>query len=230
MRRMAILLIRHGETEGNRTRVIQRPDIPLSEHGLRQAERLAERLRTSPIDEIWSSPLARARMTAEALSRTTGIAVHELQELEERNLGDLRGTAYVDLDFDPFDPGYVPPGGESWTVFYERVDRMWEQVERRWHDHFARQSPDRHLAVVSHGLFLRSLIERRLLTPEDRAAHEARHGAFRLGNTALTIVLPGGAPATGSGAAVAPARLELIACTAHLDEAPLGDVGTLRIA
>lgn len=222
---MAILLIRHGETEGNRTRVIQRPDIPLSERGLDQAGRLAERLRTSPIDEIWSSPLARARMTADALSRATGVAVREQGELEERNLGDLRGTAYVDLDFDPFEPDYVPPGGESWTVFYDRVDRVWEQVERRWFDHFARRAPDRHLAVVSHGLFLRSLIERRLLGPEERAAHEARHGDFRLGNTALTIVAPQG-PEPGRS----PHRLELLACTAHLDEAPLGDVGTLRIA
>jgi len=222
---MAILLIRHGETEGNRTRVIQRPEIPLSDRGRQQAGRLAERLRTSPIDEIWASPLARARMTAETISRAIGGDVKEHDELEERNLGDLRGTAYVDLGFDPFEPDYVPPSGESWSVFYDRVDRVWEQVERRWYDHFAKRAPDRHLAVVSHGLFLRSLIERRLLTREALAAHEARHGDFRLGNTALTIVAPPGLE-PGAG----PHRLELLACTAHLDEEPLGDVGTLGIA
>jgi broad specificity phosphatase PhoE len=219
---MAILLIRHGETEGNRTRVIQRPDIPLSERGLEQASRLSERLRESPIDEIWSSPLARARMTAAALERTTGIEVREHGDLQERSLGDLRGTAYSELDFDPFDPDYVPPNGESWAVFYERVDRMWEQVVRHWFDRFAKQAPDRHLAVVSHGLFLRSLIERRLVSPSELESHEAESGPFRLGNTALTIITPLGV----EGGSMRH-RVELLGCTAHLAEEPLADVGTL---
>jgi broad specificity phosphatase PhoE len=222
---MAILLIRHGETEGNRTRVIQRPDIPLSERGFAQAGLLAERLRDSPIDEIWSSPLARARMTADALERATGVAVREEEDLQERNLGDLRGTAYVDLDFDPFEPDYVPANGESWPVFYARVDQIWERIVRHWFDRFASQAPDRHLAIVSHGLFLRSLIERRLVSRQDLEAYEQQHGPFRLGNTALTVVAPlelAGGPGRH--------RVELLACTAHLDEEPLGDVGNLGAA
>jgi broad specificity phosphatase PhoE len=222
---MAILLIRHGETEGNRTRVIQHPDIPLSERGLSQAGLLSERLRESPIDEIWSSPLARARMTAGALERTTGIAVREEEDLQERNLGDLRGTAYADLDFDPFALDYAPPNGESWSVFYDRVDRIWEQVVRHWFDRYAKRAPDRHLAVVSHGLFLRSLIERRLVSPSDLETHEAQKGPFRLGNTALTIVAPGEAEAGSTSH-----RVELLGCTAHLDEEPLGDMGKLGAA
>ena len=43
---MAILLIRHGETPGNRDRIIQFPHTPLSERGLEQAARLGQRLAT----------------------------------------------------------------------------------------------------------------------------------------------------------------------------------------
>jgi broad specificity phosphatase PhoE len=41
---MTILLARHGETDGNAARILQRPDVPLNARGLRQAEQLAERL------------------------------------------------------------------------------------------------------------------------------------------------------------------------------------------
>jgi len=41
---MTILLVRHGETAGNAARILQRPDIPLNERGIRQAAQLAERL------------------------------------------------------------------------------------------------------------------------------------------------------------------------------------------
>ncbi|HEX9814503.1 MAG TPA: histidine phosphatase family protein, partial [Myxococcota bacterium] len=90
---MAILLIRHGETAGNRNRIIQVPETPLSDHGLEQASRLGKRLASAPIGEIWSSHLARARMTAEAVERTTRAPLREVPDLEERNLGALRGTA-----------------------------------------------------------------------------------------------------------------------------------------
>jgi len=40
---MTILVVRHGETDGNAARILQRPDVPLNERGLRQAEQLAQR-------------------------------------------------------------------------------------------------------------------------------------------------------------------------------------------
>ena len=41
---MTILIVRHGETDGNAARILQRPDVPLNERGMRQAEQLARRL------------------------------------------------------------------------------------------------------------------------------------------------------------------------------------------
>lgn len=210
---MAILLIRHGETLGNRNRIIQVPETPLSERGLEQAERLGRRLASAPIKEIWTSHLSRARMTADAVERNTRAPLTEVPDLEERNLGALRGTPYADLDFNPFMEGYSPPEGESWEVFYDRVDRTWERIERHWVDHFSKAAPKQHFVVVSHGLFLRALIERRLLSDEQLAKHGDENRQIVIGNTALTIVAPG-----GPGLALAQHQVELIACTAHLNE------------
>lgn len=219
---MAILLIRHGETLGNRNRIIQVPETPLSDRGLQQAARLGTRLADVPVHEIWTSHLARARMTAEAVGHSTGAVLTEIPELEERNLGALRGTPYADLDFDPFMPGYAPPEGESWETFHERVDRTWARIERHWSERFAEGPADRHLAVVSHGLFLRSLIERNLLSDEDLATHGDENRQIVMGNTALTVVHP-----TPSSAGRLSHRIDRLACTAHLDADSAHDENTI---
>ena len=187
---MSIFLIRHGETAGNRDRIIQVPETPLSDRGLAQAARLGRRLAREPIAEIWSSHLRRAHQTAEAIERTTGVALALHPDLEERNFGDLRGTPYAELRVDPFVPNYDPPGGEGWDVFHERVDRMWERIERHWFDRFAGRAEPAHLAIVSHGLFLRSLLERRLLSAEQLERHGDGEGRITIDNTALSIVTP----------------------------------------
>lgn len=191
---MAILVIRHGETAGNAARVLQRPDTPLSPRGLSQAASLARRLAGEPVGRILASDFVRATMTAEALAAATGAPLTADALLQERNFGDLRGTAYADLGFDPFAPGYVPPGGESWEVFHERVARAWERIRT-----LAADTPG-HLAVVTHGLVCFSLAANhfRLVTGEPPPA--------RFGNTALTVV-EGREPWTAL-------RLN---CTAHLD-------------
>src|SRR5204862_7773883 len=100
---MSIFLIRHGETTGNAARIVQRPDIPLSPRGEAQAERLARRLAREGITTILSSDLKRAAMTAEHLSRAVALGITFEPLLHERNFGDIRGTAYAALGFDPFD-------------------------------------------------------------------------------------------------------------------------------
>ena len=214
---MAILLIRHGETEGNRKRIIQVPETPLSDRGLEQAGRLGHRLASAGVTEIWTSHLSRARMTAEAVERTTGAPLREEPDLEERNFGAIRGTAYADLGFDPFMAGYAPPEGESWEAFNDRVDRTWEKIERHWVDHFSKGPESRHLAIVSHGLFLRSLMERRLLSEEQLVTHGDEKRQITIANTALSVVAP-----VDSGL-----RVELIACTAHLDDATGPDADSI---
>jgi broad specificity phosphatase PhoE len=151
---MTIVLVRHGETTGNASRVVQPPETPLNEAGLRQAERVAERLVGMGVGHILCSDLPRARMTAEALARRTGLALDIEPLLQERNFGDLRGTPYDQLpDGHPFGPDLDPPNGETWTVFHERVARAFAQVLAR------RASTHGNLVVVTHGLVLSSIVE-----------------------------------------------------------------------
>jgi len=147
-----ILLVRHGETAGNAARVMQRPEIPLNDRGIRQAARLAERLFATGFVHVLCSDLVRARMTAEPL-RGRGTVIEETPLLQERNFGDLRGTPYAELTFDPFALDYVPPGGESIPVFHRRVAEAFALIAMR------RQALAGSLVVVTHGLVCRALVE-----------------------------------------------------------------------
>jgi len=197
---VAIYLIRHGETPGNRDRIVQRAETPLSERGLQQARRLGRRLADHPLARIVASDLARADMTARCVSEATGIVVEPEPLLQERNLGDLRGTAYAELDADPFAPGYAPPGGETWEAFHERVDAAWARIRA------AAEGLEGHLAVVTHGLVLHSLAVRHLELPPHVPSAPDDGPPLRFGNTALSIVTD-----------AAPFRVELFACTIHLE-------------
>jgi 2,3-bisphosphoglycerate-dependent phosphoglycerate mutase len=222
---MAILLVRHGETPGNRNRIVQVPETELSAHGIEQATRLARRLAVSPIAEIWTSPQPRARMTAAAIESATGVSAREDIDLEERSFGAIRGTAYADLGFDLMAPDYDPPEGESWPVFHARVDRAWAKVERHWADRYRDASETKHLVVVSHGLVCRSLIERRLLPGMALDEHRDEGGRLHLRNTALTVIEPrlGGDPAGGE--TTFEYSVPLVGCVAHLDASEIGASG-----
>ena len=118
---MTILVVRHGETDGNAARILQRPDLPLNQRGMRQAEQLARRLFAHGFVHILWSDFLRARMTAVPLAACSGITIEESPLLQERNFGDLRGVPYVELTEDPFGPDFVPPNGEDWPRFHARV-------------------------------------------------------------------------------------------------------------
>jgi probable phosphoglycerate mutase len=194
---MAIVLVRHGETAHNAQRVLQHPDTPLSERGLAQARRVAERLAHSRVAEIAASDYARAFATAELIRDACSTSLTVDPELRERNFGDLRGRAYADLGFDPFAPDYVPPAGESWEDLHRRVDRMWERAVAR-----AADLPG-DLVLVTHGLVCHSLVSRRI----DLGGAQCAPGGFA--NTSVTVI-----------EAAAPWRLLLLGCVQHLHPDP----------
>ena len=158
---MALLFIRHGQTVFNADRIVQFPDTPLSPVGLRQAEQLGRCLGQRQITAVLSSDYARARRTAEEVAKHCAADLHEVTELRERNFGEIRGQKYADLqDEDIFAADYIPPGGEAWPIFDRRVDLAWSKILS-----MAAQC-SHHLAVVTHGLVLKSLFQRVVHLPQ----------------------------------------------------------------
>jgi probable phosphoglycerate mutase len=190
---MTILLVRHGETAGNAARILQRPDVPLNERGIHQAGRLARRLFEHGFAHVVCSDLLRARMTAAPLAARSGLAIEENPLLQERNFGDLRGTAYAELAEDPFGPDFAPPNGEDWPTFHRRVAEAFDFIVRR------RRGVNGTLVVVTHGFVCRALVARHARLPEGVVAPE------RFDNTSVTVLH-----------ADAPHAVSLLNCTRHL--------------
>lgn len=90
---MELLIIRHGQSMGEvEERHEGRADFPLSPLGYEQAEKTARFLyRNYPLDRIYSSPLLRARSTAEMLARPLQLQIHFEEALTERDNGKLSG-------------------------------------------------------------------------------------------------------------------------------------------
>ena len=109
--------LRHGETENNRLGLIAGcADVPLNATGLAQAHAAAQRLANRGIDAIWSSPLARARISAQCVAEMLGLPVVVVAQLAERNWGELEGKSR-----ELRTAGIAPPGGESIEQFRART-------------------------------------------------------------------------------------------------------------
>lgn len=202
---MTLLLIRHGETPLNAARVLQPPDTPLSDQGRRQAAALAQRLAAVGVAGIVSSALLRARETADAVARATGLPVQLSPLLQERNFGAWRGLPYDGLPVDPLQMDGAPPGGESRPAFEQRVAAAFAHLLS------LQAALGGALAVVSHGLVVRAILQRHAALP----AHLGLP-AQGLRNTSLSIV-----------AAEPPHRCERLGCTRHLDAALAEAPGSL---
>jgi probable phosphoglycerate mutase len=108
--------LRHGQTARNALRIFQGPDEPLSDLGVQQAGRAAQRLAGEPIRTIASSSMPRALTTAHAAAAPHGIAPLEFAGLRERNFGALIGTSSADIDWT-----CAPAGGETLAEFVGRT-------------------------------------------------------------------------------------------------------------
>lgn len=148
------IMVRHGESEGNRERRFSiSSDIPLTELGRRQAHEAAQRIaRRFKPHLIISSPFARARQTSEIIAAELQLPIEIVHELHERDLGSLKGHSYDALREavrqDPrYDPkqGWLwrPEGGESYEDVRQRVVGAIERLRARL--------PDHEVVIVSHG-------------------------------------------------------------------------------
>lgn len=134
----ALLLARHGQTDDNLEplRAQGFRDTPLNEVGLEQAHALAERVATEcEVRSLWSSDLARARVTAEVVGRRIGLQPQLDARLREGSRGDWEGRRFIDIAREEPEAyaawmrggaDFRFPGGES---LQEHSDRVWEALE-----------------------------------------------------------------------------------------------------
>lgn len=154
------LLIRHGQTVWNNSRKYQgHTDIPLSDLGREQAQKLRDRLARKQIHAFYSSDLSRAYETAQIIAEPFGKEVKVLSQLREINFGCWEGLTYEEI-MEKYrematawyaDPQSVCiPGGESCAQVKERAFSVLNRL--------AETHKDETVAIVSHGGTIRLLL------------------------------------------------------------------------
>lgn len=148
-----IIAIRHGETDWNTDGRLQgQLDIGLNDTGRRQAARLADALRHEGLDLVYSSDLARAWHTAQALAGPLSLPLRADPGLRERGFGRFEGLTRNEVAqhwpdehvrWLRRDPDHSPAGGESLNQFYARCVAAAEAL--------AREHAGATLALVCHG-------------------------------------------------------------------------------
>jgi len=90
---MEICIIRHGETDWNKEGRLQgREDIPLNDEGIKQIEKTTDYLKKHKWDIIITSPLSRAKRSAEIIAKSIGLnEIIEEEMLVERDYGEASG-------------------------------------------------------------------------------------------------------------------------------------------
>ncbi len=159
------VLIRHGATEHSPAkRFSGRNDLPLSPDGERQAAALGSRP-FGAVTAVVSSPLRRARQTAEAVAGPLGLDVTTADGLAEADFGDWEGRTMAEVraaDPDAVaawlgDSDVAPPGGESFAAVGRRV--------RRARDEILAAHPTGTVLLVTHVTPIKSLLRLALDAP-----------------------------------------------------------------
>ena len=172
---MRFYLIRHGQTDWNIEGKIQgKTDIPLNQTGLHQAELLARGMRSREIAAVYTSPLLRARQTAELLAGEKGLPVQVIPELREVDFGLWEGKTWEEIEAEyPRDlhcweenPAVgMPTGGETIDCCKMRCRRAVERILAEEENLPAAAAADgdvpacRDVAVVAHGGILVHVVD-----------------------------------------------------------------------
>ncbi|MFD3429060.1 bifunctional RNase H/acid phosphatase [Nocardia fluminea] len=156
-----LLLLRHGQTALSvERRYSGRGNPPLTDLGREQAERAAKMLAAKgDIAAVVSSPLQRARSTAEAAASALGVGLRVLDGLTETDFGDWEGLTFAEAaERDPLlhrdwlgDPSIPAPGGESFDQVRERIEGVRRDLVALY--------PGQNVVVVSHVTPIKTLLQ-----------------------------------------------------------------------
>jgi len=152
------MLIRHGETDWNKEEKFRgQIDVPLNETGIAQAKLLADYLKDTHIEAIYSSPLKRALRTAEIIAGYHDVKIKTSAGLIDFNYGQWQGLSHKEVR-DKY-PGLYDawinnklirvPGGESLDNVRTRSFSLVKQVVTKYNDA---------IALVSHRVTNKVLI------------------------------------------------------------------------
>ncbi|MFB5663303.1 histidine phosphatase family protein [Alteribacillus sp. HJP-4] len=178
---MDIYFIRHGESEGNKTKKLQGTDnYPLTEVGVEQTIKLAEALQNMTANVIWSSDLTRAHKTAEAVLHHQDAALITTELLREIHLGPLQGKNREEIvrEF---------PHLENKDLLLSGLDgaETTEDITNRCKELLAglrKLDRDDTVLLVSHGGFISIFLV--FIIAGDK--WPAVHRPFRISNTGIT--------------------------------------------
>lgn len=164
---MKFYIIRHGVTEWNaKFRIQGAADIPLAEEGIRLARLTGEALENVDFDICFTSPLSRARQTAELVlgTRKDSVQIIEDERIKEINFGVLEGVVCKDLDGNFISAEFAeffrnpevfqrPEGGENIEDICVRTREFWlEKINDA-------SLQDKTILVASHGCAVRALLQ-----------------------------------------------------------------------
>ncbi|MDM0043203.1 histidine phosphatase family protein [Variovorax dokdonensis] len=181
-----IIAVRHGETDWNAsTRLQGQLDIELNAKGRWQAQRAGRALAREDVGAVYSSDLARAWQTAEAIAAPHGVDIQPDQRLRERAFGEFEGRTFADIERElpdaallwrRRDPDFSPPGGgENLLVFQARVVEAVAELAAR--------HPGELVVLVAHGGVMDVLY--RAATRQELQAPRT----WQLGNTSINRLL-----------------------------------------
>ncbi len=177
-----ILLVRHGETDWNRSgRVMGTRPVPLNQQGLTQAARLALELTALESPTLYSSPVLRTRQTADILASTLRLSVVEEPGLSEIGVGEWEGRYWNEFEGDPARINYYrlpeearPPGGET---LGEVQRRAVASVQRA-----SRLAASRPAILVTHADVVKAIVAHYLEAPLQTMRH------MQIGHASVTAL------------------------------------------
>ncbi|MDA1475998.1 histidine phosphatase family protein [Bacillus changyiensis] len=160
----AICLIRHGETDWNSQGRLQgRTDIPLNETGKRQAKETGEFLKGTSWDLIITSPLKRAKETAEIINQYLHLDIIEMEDFIERNYGDAEGMPFADrMKLYP-DKNY--PNQETKEALAARLMAGIDKISEQY--------PKQKILLVAHGAAIHTLLSK-IAIDDDSELHQTK--------------------------------------------------------
>lgn len=154
-----IYLVRHGQTKWNKGRVFRgHKDIPLDEKGIEQAGQVSEYLKNCEVKNIFSSPLLRAKKTAEIISNKLGVEINIDDKFIDLNFGKWEGH---EIDWvtnnDPYNYSLYKnepekasfPDGETLNQCLERVYKRFYNLVEEYEDN---------IIIVTHRVIIKMIL------------------------------------------------------------------------